>query len=341
MENNTATPASLEEAFRHPGLFVFYIVIFFVISLTIAVFNVLILLFLCARSTAMGLSVRTVLCCLFVGSLLVTVAFMLENLTAFVLAAIEVSDPPPLPWCSFIVYLIGVGGSVRFVCAATFSVIVYVIIRHSSSTVSSRWILVCSGFLMAACFISAGPILSPYVVEVTFFGGVVCFPGPTAENFTNAFQIRIANQTFLALWLSLFGIVPFLTAVILPFVALWVYLHKKAVENVELKKCFLKLTVFLILESIANLCGLIIPVIASYFYNKSEDELGVFLFIDIITAFSLLLTPIGVMVFLKRVRHGMKSFYCGRCCSVNDSDSHDTKTTMHYRKWQEQKVRVV
>ena len=341
MENSTARAASLEEAVRHPGLVVFYIVMFFVIYLTIAVFDVLILLFLCARSSAMGLSVRTVLCCLFVGSLLVTVAFMLVNMTAFVLAVIEVSDPPPLPWCSFIIYLFGVGGSVRFVFAAIFSVIVYIIIRHSSSTVSIRWILVCSGFLMAACFITAGPILSPYVVEVTFFGGVICLPGPTAENFTNAFQIRSVNRTFIVLWLFLFTIVPFLVAVILPFVALWVYLHKKAVENIELKKCFLKLTVFLILESIANFCGLIIPIIASYFYKKSKDELGVFLFIDIITAFFLLLTPIGVMVFLKRVRHGMKSFYCRRCCSANDSDSHDTKTTMHYLKWQEQELRVV
>lgn len=331
MENRTATP--IGEVFRHPGLVVVYIFVFLVTCFIITVFDVLILLFLCVRPSAMGLSVRTVLCCLFLGSLVVAVALMLENMTALVLAVVEVSDPPPIPWCSFIVYLIGVGGSTRFVFTATFAVIVYMIIRCSSSTVSSRWVRVCSGLLVAACAISAAPILSPYVIEMTFFGGVVCFPGPSAENFTNAFQIQTINRTFVALWLGLFGIVPFLIAVCLPFMALWAYLHTKAVENVELKKCFLKLTVFLTLESMANLCGLTVPAIAAYFYRKSEDELGVFLFIDIITAFSLLLTPIGVMVFLKRVRHGMKNFYCGRCCAADESDSQDIKTTMHYWKW--------
>ena len=104
-------------------------------------------------------------------------------------------------------------------------------------------------------------------------------------------------------------------------------------ERADLKKCFRNLTFFLIFENIANLFGLVIPAIAAFFYAKSEDELGVFLFIDIITIFSLLLTPVGVMVFLKRVRHGMKSFYCGKCCSVNDSIVlPDTATSMHYRQ---------
>ena len=334
MENRTDT--AMAEVFRHPGLVVVYAVSFCVTTFIITVFDVLMLLFLCARSTAMELSARTVLCGLFLGTLLVSVAFMLENITAFVLAVVDLSEPPPIPWCSFIVYLICVGWSVRFVLAATFSVIVYTSIRYSLSTVNSRWIIVFSVLLVAACAISAGPILSPYIIEVTYFGGVVCFIGPSAENFTEAFRIPIANRTFVGLWLSLFGLLPFLIAVILPFVALWAYLHKKAVENVELKKCFLKLTIFLIVESVANLCGLIIPAIASYLYRKSEDELGVFLFIDIITIFSLLLTPIGVMVFLKGVRHGMKRFYCGKCCPMNANDSQDAKTTIYYHKWQEQ-----
>ena len=331
---NISEAVPLAEDFRHPALVVFYITVFFLAYLPIAVFDVLMMLFLCRGSVAIDLPVRMVLGCLFLSSLVVTLAFLLENLTAFILALVEVSSPPPLAWCSFIVYLIGAGGSGRFVFAATFAVIVYITIRYSSSAIRTRWVVACSAVLMVACAISAGPILSPFVIEVTFFDGVVCIIGPSGENFTNAFHIHVANRTFAGLWLSLFGMIPFVIALFLPFVTLWVYYHNKALKNVDLKKCFLKLTFFLILESIANLFVLVVPTVAAYFYDKSKDELGVFLFIDIITIFSLLLTPVGVMVFLKRVRHGMKSFYCRKCCSVNDSDS--PYATMHYTQWQEQ-----
>ena len=344
MENTTAAiPVNVGEAFRHPALVVSYIAVFFVAYLIIAVFDVLMVLFLCKRSSTMQLSMRTVLSCLFLSSFVVALAFVLENLTAFILALVEVSTPPPLAWCSFIVYLIGAGGSGRFVFAATFTVIVYITIRYSSSAVRTRWVVACSAVLIVACAISAGPILSLFVVEVTFFDGVVCFPGPNGDNFTDAFQIPVANQVFVGLWLSL-STVPLIIALVLPFIALWVYFHKKGVENVDLKRCFLKLTFLIILENLANLLGLIIPAVAAYFYAKSEDELGVFLFIDIITIFSLLLTPVGVMVFLKRVRHGMKSFYCGRCCSVKDSivltdtamfPDTNTNSAMLYRQWLE------
>ena len=220
MENMSAAVdapvVNVEEAFRHPALVVFYVAVFLAAYLPIAVFDVLMLLLLCKRFIAIDLPVRMVLGCLFLSSLVVTLAFLLENLTAFILALVEVSSPPPLAWCSFIVYLIGAGGSGKFVFVATFAVIVYITIRYSSSAVRTRWVLACSAVLIVACAISAGPILSPFVIEVTFFDGVVCFPGPNGDNFTDAFQIPVANGTFLGLWLSLFGMVPLMIAVVLP-----------------------------------------------------------------------------------------------------------------------------
>ena len=68
MENRTDT--AMAEVFRHPGLVVVYAVSFCVTTFIITVFDVLMLLFLCARSTAMELSARTVLCGLFLGTLL-------------------------------------------------------------------------------------------------------------------------------------------------------------------------------------------------------------------------------------------------------------------------------
>ena len=309
------------DTFSHPGMVAFYIFVLVGMLIPVLAIDVLVLASICVAKTV-AIQIRIALTSIILSALVVILALMWENMTAIVLATTQ-WDPPGLPYCAFILYLIIAGGSARFFFTATFCVIVFIVIRYGVQAVKVKGLIFVSLLIGILSFLSGAPFFSPWVVEMAYFGGVACFPGPSGHNFTNIYQQSTTNTIVVSFLFITSAVLPTLITTFAPCVTLWAF-HKilHDVIEVPLKKALMQLALFLVFENIANLLGLGIPAFLAYFYKKNPiGELIAFCLCITMVSLSLFVTPIVINMLLKGVRRSLKAICLCVCFSSRSDES--------------------
>ena len=309
------------EPFRHSGMIAFYTFVLIGMLIPVLAIDALVLASICVAKTV-AVQIKISLTSIILSALVVILALMWENMTAIVLATTH-WDPPGLPYCAFIVYFIIAGGAARFFFTATFCVIVFIVIKYGVVAVKVKGLIFVSLLIGILSFLSGAPFFSPWVVEMAYFGGVACFPGPSGPHFTNIYQQNTTNTIVVSFLFITSAALPTLITTFAPCVTLWAY-HKISHDVIEvpLKKALMQLALFLVFENIANLLGLGIPALLAYFYKKdSHGQLIAFCFCNTMISLSLFVTPIVVTMLLKGVRRSLKAICLCVCFSSRSDES--------------------
>lgn len=312
--------SSGNETFRDPGMVAFYIVVLFSLLVPVLALDFLVLASICVAKTV-AVQIKISLTSIILSALVIILALMWENMTAIVLATTD-SKPPGLPYCAFILYLIIAGGSARFFFTATFCVVVFILIQYGVAAVKVKGLVIVSILIGILSFASCAPFFSPRVVEMSFFGDVACFPGPSGPNMTNVYQQNTTNTIVVSLLFVTSAVLPTLITTVAPCVTLWAF-HRMSHDSIEvpLKKALLQLALFLVFENIANLLGLGIPAVLAYVYKKDpRGQLIAFCLCNIMITLSLFVTPVVIIVLLRGVRRSLRAICMCICVSSKSGE---------------------
>ena len=305
----------------------FYIVTLVGLLIPLLTLDVFLLASICVARTV-AVQIRVSLVSIILSALITIFALIWENLTAVVLATTQ-SSPPGLPYCAFILYLIVAGGSARFLFTATFCVVVFVVIRRGVVAIKMKGLIIATILIWILSGLICTPFFSPTVVEMTYFGGVACFAGPSGSNRTDRYQLDVANRVVVYFLFVTSAVLPTVITTIAPCLSLWAF-RKMSHDTIEvpLKKALTQLALFLIFENIANLLGLGIPVLVSYFYkNDQNGQLIAFCICNTLITLSMFVTPVIITVLLKGVRRSLKVL-CLCVCFSNSGSEGDRLLTL-------------
>ena len=266
--------------------------VFFVIPVTV-VNTLTIVALLLDKTTAVP--IRSVIVNLLAASLIVILGLYLEHLTSLVLISGEL-PPPPAEFCSFIIWLLAGGGASRLVFTATFSVVVFVIVKGGEKAVSKIGLAISLTSLWIVTFLLSSPTLFLYTVGAQYLGGAACFPR-AVEGVTNT----TVNTIFVVLWAIIVGIVPLIITITMPLVTI-LYIQRHSITgDVKFKKAMVKFALFLILGILFNFLGQVVPPIIAVAYQNVQDSALVYLAF-ILMNISLIPTPVLIYVYLGEVR---------------------------------------
>lgn len=312
---------TIDDTFRHSGMVAFYIFVLIGMLVPVLAIDALVLASVCVAKTV-AVQIRISLISIIFSALVVILALMWENLTAIVLATTH-WDPPGLPYCAFILYLIIAGGSARFFFTATFCVIVFIVIKYGVMAVKAKGLILVSLLIGILSCLSGAPFFSPWVVEMAYFGGVACFPGPSGSHMNNIYQQNTTNTIVVSFLFITSAVLPTLITTFAPCVTLWAFHNiSHDVIEVPLKKALMQVALFLVIENIANLLGLGIPALLAYFYQKDRSgQLIAFCLCNTMVTLSLFVTPIVITMLLKGVRRSLKAICLCVCFSRRSDES--------------------
>ena len=287
-----------QEQFPLPDFVAYNVImlVFFVMPVT-AVNSLTIVVLLLDKTTPVP--IRSVIVNLLAASLIVILGLYLEHLTA--LALIGGEQPlPPAEFCSFIIWLLAGGGASRLVFTATFSVVVFVIVKSGEKAVRKIGLAISLTSLWIVTFLLSSPTLFLYTVGAKYLGGAACFPR-SVEGVTNT----TANRIFVILWAIIFGIVPLIITITMPLVTV-IYIQRHSITgDVKFKKAMIKFALFLILGIFFNFLGQVVPPIIALTNENVHGSALVYLAF-ILMNISLIPTPVLIYVYLGGARSKLK-----------------------------------
>ena len=236
-----------------------------------------------------------------VGVLLMGSAFIILTVLSVILVFTETGLPPIL-LCYALYYVIGVGIHARPLNLTLYSVAVLVTVRFGKKD----WKTLYTGLSIAIVWLialSASTIfVVPSVSSHQYFEGVACFP-----------DAGVSSSSILVVYMfirTIFGnVVPLVAIIVIPIYCLH-YIKKHSISgDTGYKKAVSRLALFLVTGSAVYLVGNLLIGFATFF---SSASVAVY-FLYGVGVFSLLPTPIGIIIFLKAVQDQMKTIMTCHC----------------------------
>ena len=294
--NTTNVTEATEEQFPLPDFVAYNVIMLVVFVIPVSVVNTLTIFVLLLDKTT-PFPIRIVIVNLLAASLIGILGLYLEHLTSLVLISGE-QPLPPAEFCSFIIWLLAGGGASRLVFTATFSVVVFVIVKGGAKAVNNIGLAISFTSLWIVTFLLSSPTLFLYTVGAKYLGGAACFPR-AVEGVTDT----SVNRIFVILWAIVFGIIPLIITVTMPLVTICYLRRHNMSGDMKFKKAMVKLALFLILDIFFNFnfLGQIVPPIIALTNENVQDSALVYLAF-ILMNISLIPTPVLIYVYLGGVR---------------------------------------
>ena len=298
MENSTLNVT--EEQFALLDFIAYNVVMVMVFVIPVSVVNTVTIVALLLDKTT-PVPIRIVIVNLLAASLIVILGLYLEHLTSLVLIGGE-QPLPPAEFCSFIIWLLAGGGASRLVFTATFSVIVFVIVKNGMKAVSKIGLAISLVSLWIVTFLLSTPIFSPYFVGIQYYGRFACFPD-IRSGVTNAG----ANVIFVIVWAFLFGIIPLAITITMPLVTTCYLQQHINNKDVKFKKAMVKFALFLIIGILFNFFGQVMPpLIAALTHERYARGSSLVYLAFTLMNLSLIPTPVLIYIYLGGVRKKAK-----------------------------------
>ena len=245
-----------------------------------------------ARS--MSKHLRIFLINILAGVLVMGGVFLILTVLSVILVFAETGQPPIL-FCSFLLFVFGVGALSRPLNLSMYAVVVFVTVRFGKKD----WKVLYSGLPIAILWLIVLVMnviyLVPSVSDVQYFEGVACFPD-TEDSST--------VLTVFAFIRLVFGDITTLVINVVTPVYSLCYIRKHSISgDTGYKKAISRLALFLITGTAVNLAGNLLVVLCAVF---SSASISVYLLYGV-GVLSLFPTPIFIIIFLKVVQEQMKA----------------------------------
>ena len=297
---NCSIPDSMNPVPANAGFTVFATLTFAVV---VATFSLIIITIaaLCAAHSVAKL-VRVFLINLLVAGLVMTVFAGSIAFSAIILS-FALTHPPPLEFCRFLSYGLGVGCVARLYSLTAFSVIVLLIVKYNIKNIKAvRIFLLLLAFWLIPVLLNSH-ILVPPIFAIQYYDNTICFPWTVDASIINEARI-----TFSAIWIVFGGFVPLIISIAISVTALCHVKLATISSGSSYIRGMVKFILFLVIGNVLNVVALVSISITLYFYENAS----IYLAYCFVSVFSVP-TPVLVILFLKPVREKLRSVFCF-CC---------------------------
>ena len=313
--NNTTLPQESDTALDSPGFMAYSILLTMIALVAVVVMGVTAIALVTVRSIAQPL--QLILINLLLAGLVMGLCVVFIVGTSVALVAVGPEQPrPPLYLCRVYLLMASTAVVVRQWSLAAFALSVLAIVRFGKKTISLLNAAVVIAILWLVPIAINLYIVLPYVYEVQFVHGVACFP----DN-SNVIIIPARGALF-TIWVTVAGLIPITVSIAVPIICLC-YIKKNTVtQDTQYRKAMAKFSLFLILGSVINIAGQLIPGAISL---NSEGP-AVYLSYGFATT-SLIPTPIIIIAFLKPVQEQLKKMFTKAIFGLLTKRAMDSKAT--------------
>ena len=333
-QTNYSSPSTMLDV---PGFIAFNVLMLVGCMLPVATLDISILVVLAVDKVTPGV-IRFTLGNILIVGLVMLFLLTLEHLMALVLVTTD-HPPPPLDFCSVILWALFGAGALRQTLTATFSIVVFIMVQKGVKAINKKALLISVIILWVVCFFTLNIPLLAIPNNNAFIEGVACLP--VGEG-------NIVDDISAALYISVFGVIPLLIGTAMP-IAIFVYIYKHRTtesSDTAFTKAMAKLSALFILGGSIIFLGQTSPAIISLaaFSAPNTPIPGLAVSYVFLTVFGLSLwpTPILILVYMKGLSARMKNLLlflvCCRQLSVDREPSITMKTESfhqisHMRKY--------
>ena len=310
LTSNQTNYSSASTMLDVPGFIAFNVLMLVGFVLPAAILDTSILIAFAVDKVTPGV-IRFILANFLLVGLVMLFLLTLDHLTALVLVTTDHS-PPPLDFCSVILWALFGAGALRLTLTATFSVVVLIIIWKGIVAINRIVLAMSIVILWMACFFSFNLGLLVLPSNNDYIDGVACLPVGD-QNFI--------DELFAGMYVLVFGVIPLLISIAVP-ITIFVYLFRHKMpesSSAPFMKAMAKLSALLILGGLINFVGQVSPaiisVVAFSLPNKPVPGVVVFYVSLILLNLSLWPTPILILVYVKSLRKSAMKIllFCIRC----------------------------
>ena len=297
---NCSVPDSMGPVPVNAGFTVFATLTFASIAATFSLI-VITIAALCAAHSVAKL-VRVFLINLLVAGLVMTLFAGCIGFLPIILSFAS-TRPPPLEFCRFLSYGLGVGCVARLYSLTAFAVIVLLIVKYNITKIKAvRIFLLLLAFWLIPVVLNSH-ILVPPIFAVQYYDDTTCFPWTV-----NANIIKEARYTFSAIWIVFGGFVPLIISIVISVISLRHVKLSTISSGFSYIRGMVKFILFLVIGNVLNVIALVSISITLYFY----EDTSVYFVYCLVSVFSVP-TPVLVILFLKPVRENLRAVFCF-CC---------------------------
>ena len=297
------------------GFVSFNVVMLLAVVLPVVVVDTVILVALALESSIVKV-IRLVLASILISGLLNGLGLIMYHIAGIVLSySFPVNAPPSQP-CTITVFLLFFGAAARLVFMTTISIVVYIIIKHSSATKKHLVVAVFVAVvvLWVITFLGASPVLSQEFVHTDYE-----LRDTQYYCIARIGTSELSTYIFWGMYLFFFCVVTSSVAVV--FLLIICCNRRSFTSATAVEKTLVKFGFFLLLGSGLNMIGIIVPFMISITsahyvrgaFNEAPERLRILFY----AAFTLVIvglipTPILILIFFKSIRKWLLHWLC--CC---------------------------
>ena len=283
-----------------PGFGAFYVLALLVV-VTAIVLDITIITALCVAHSVNKL-MRIFLINLLVAGVIVALISIGFILTSFI-PIITSLPPPDLGFCRFLLWGYFVGSIARLYCLAGFSIVVLLIVRYNKKEMKTLYIVVFLALIWCVPILLNTHVLVPRIFAV----GYAC-----NSRTLDVDIIAEAYYVFSAILLIFGDLTPLTISIVVPIVVLCYVRRNTIAEGSSYNKGIAKFILFVVAGNLINIVSQLLIFLVVTFLEPQH----VYLF-HLITAISLIPTPIMILIFMKPVRAQVtKVIRCTRIPSI-------------------------
>ena len=300
------------------GYYSLGITLFFLTPMLII--NMLLTVTIAVEKTIVG-TFRLVLVNIVTAGQVVIVGLMMFFLAIVIISGCRCPELMPSDFaCRLTLWVIATGGAARLMYMTTFAVSLYVLVRYSTKKMKIWVAVVAVVGVWVAVMLPNAAIFSPNVVLINFHNNDSCAAHGTGyKTFIYAFG-----------YTGVYGLLGFTVSVLCPIATVWFIRHNTISGDVTLVKAMVKFAVFLVLGNVINFVGQITPLLFAAFAPAGKDWYYLekaFNYVEgIFILFSLVPTPILILIYFRPVRQRMQRILCGACMKKVSDKSKTGKT---------------
>ena len=300
------------------GYYSLGITLFFLTPMLII--NMLLTVTIAVEKTIVG-TFRLVLVNIVTAGQVVIVGLMMFFLSTVIISGCWCPELMPSDFaCRLILWVIATGGAARLMYMTTFAVSVYVLVRYSAKKMKIWVAVVAVVGVWVAVMLPNAAIFSPEVVLINFHDNDSCAAHGTGyKTFIYAFG-----------YTGVYGLLGFTVSVLCPIATVWFIRHNTISGDVTLVKAMMKFAVFLVLGNVINFIGQSTPLLFAAFAPAGKDWYDLekaFNYVEgLFILFSLVPTPVLILIYFRPVRQRMQRILCGACSMKKVQVSDKSKT---------------
>ena len=299
---NNSTEIS-EDVITRQGPFGYYSLFITLFFLTPAfIFNILLLVAILAERT-LPRTIRFILSNIIIASEVVIFGIAMILIHNVILSGWRHLSSS-LFVCRLTYVTLASGAAARLMYMATFAITVYVLVRHGPAKLHFRLSFLAGLTLWFFAIILNTALFSTDVLEITFHDGSIC--APHGKNIT--------TPLYTFTYIVVYGLSSFILSVIFSTLSVR-HIRKNTIsEDTQVLKGMIKFAIFLLIGNSMNFIGISIPILFATF-TPSGDEyytmVNAFNYVEgIVLMFSLIPTPIILLIFFKPIQHRLKTIVC-------------------------------